>query len=140
MKFARERQELESQKQIADLAPLRRELLQVNYAKAADIAKLFQSVTSAEAKADERGTITVDERTNNIIAYQTQDRLDELRRIVAQLDIPVRQVMIEARIVEANVDYDKKPGRALGRFGSKQGQLELLGGYHGRFHHRWHAG
>lgn len=107
---ARERQELESQKQIADLAPLRRELLQVNYAKAADIAKLFQSVTSAEAKSDERGSITVDERTNNIIAYQTQDRLDELRRIVTQLDIPVRQVMIEARIVEANVDYDKSLG------------------------------
>ncbi|MBV6824408.1 type IV pilus secretin PilQ family protein [Pseudomonas sp. PD9R] len=107
---ARERQELESQKQIADLAPLRRELLQVNYAKAADIAKLFQSVTSAEAKVDERGSITVDDRTNNIIAYQTQDRLDELRRIVAQLDIPVRQVMIEARIVEANVDYDKSLG------------------------------
>jgi type IV pilus assembly protein PilQ len=67
-------------------------------------------VTSAEAKIDERGSITVDERTNNIIAYQTQDRLDELRRIVAQLDIPVRQVMIEARIVEANVDYDKSLG------------------------------
>ncbi|MEE4131176.1 type IV pilus secretin PilQ [Pseudomonas viridiflava] len=107
---ARERQELESLKQIAELAPLRRELLQVNYAKAADIAKLFQSVTSAESKADERGSITVDERTNNIIAYQTQDRLDELRRIVSQLDIPVRQVMIEARIVEANVDYDKQIG------------------------------
>ncbi|MEG5265489.1 type IV pilus secretin PilQ [Pseudomonas sp. JDS28PS106] len=107
---ARERQELESLKQIAELAPLRRELLQVNYAKAADIAKLFQSVTSAEAKTDERGSITVDERTNNIIAYQTQDRLDELRRIVSQLDIPVRQVMIEARIVEANVDYDKELG------------------------------
>ncbi|MDB5993937.1 MAG: type and secretion system protein, partial [Pseudomonas sp.] len=107
---ARERQELESQKQIAELAPLRRELLQVNYAKAADIAKLFTSVTSAEAKVDERGSITVDDRTNNIIAYQTQDRLDELRRIVAQLDIPVRQVMIEARIVEANVDYDKSLG------------------------------
>ena len=54
---ARERQELESQKQIADLAPLRRELLQVNYAKAADIAKLFQSVTSVESKVDERGSI-----------------------------------------------------------------------------------
>jgi len=107
---ARERQELESMKQIAELAPLRRELLQVNYAKAADIAKLFQSVTSAEAKGDERGSITVDDRTNNIIAYQTQDRLDELRRIVSQLDIPVRQVMIEARIVEANVDYDKALG------------------------------
>ncbi len=107
---ARERQELESMKQIAELAPLRRELLQVNYAKAADIAKLFQSVTSAEAKTEERGSITVDERTNNIIAYQTQDRLDELRRIVSQLDIPVRQVMIEARIVEANVGYDKALG------------------------------
>jgi type IV pilus assembly protein PilQ len=111
---ARERQELESLKQIAELAPLRRELLQVNYAKAADIAKLFQSVTSAEAKADERGSITVDDRTNNIIAYQTQDRLDELRRIVSQLDIPVRQVMIEARIVEANVDYDKALGVSWG--------------------------
>ena len=107
---ARERQELESLKQISELAPLRRELLQVNYAKAADIAKLFQSVTSGDSKTDERGSITVDDRTNNIIAYQTQDRLDELRRIVSQLDIPVRQVMIEARIVEANVDYDKALG------------------------------
>ncbi|WP_223471053.1 MULTISPECIES: type IV pilus secretin PilQ [unclassified Pseudomonas] len=124
---ARERQELESQKQIADLAPLRRELLQVNYAKATDIAKLFQSVTSAEAKADERGTITVDERTNNIIAYQTQDRLDELRRIVAQLDIPVRQVMIEARIVEANVDYDKSLGVRWGGSVQNQGNWNSSG-------------
>lgn len=119
---ARERQELESLKQIAELAPLRRELLQVNYAKAADIAKLFQSVTSAESKVDERGSITVDDRTNNIIAYQTQDRLDELRRIVSQLDIPVRQVMIEARIVEANVGYDKALGVRWG------GRTNLKGG------------
>jgi len=107
---ARERQELESQKQIAELAPLRRELIQVNYAKASDMAKLFQSVTSAEGGADERGSITVDDRTNSIIAFQTQERLDELRRIVVQLDVAVRQVMIEARIVEANVDYDKALG------------------------------
>ena len=124
---ARERQELESQKQIAELAPLRRELLQVNYAKAADIAKLFQSVTSAEAKVDERGSITVDERTNNIIAYQTQDRLDELRRIVAQLDIPVRQVMIEARIVEANVDYDKSLGVRWGGSVQNKGNWNTSG-------------
>lgn len=124
---ARERQELESQKQIAELAPLRRELLQVNYAKAADIAKLFQSVTSAEAKIDERGSITVDERTNNIIAYQTQDRLDELRRIVAQLDIPVRQVMIEARIVEANVDYDKSLGVRWGGSVQNKGNWNASG-------------
>ena len=107
---ARERQTLESQRQLAELAPLRRELLQVNYAKAADIARLFQSVTNAQDRPDERGTLTVDERTNHLIAFQTQDRLDELRRIVTQLDVPVRQVMIEARIVEANVDYDKSLG------------------------------
>src|SRR3990167_4224592 len=107
---ARERQELESQKQIAELAPLRRELIQVNYAKASDMAQLFQSVTSADGTADDRGSITVDDRTNSIIAYQTQARLDELRRIVSQLDVAVRQVMIEARIVEANVDYDKALG------------------------------
>lgn len=109
---ARERQELEAQNQIAELAPLRRELIQVNYAKAADIAALFQSVAGigGEGAKEERGSVTVDDRTNSIIAYQTQDKLDELRRIVAQLDIPVRQVMIEARIVEANVDYDKELG------------------------------
>ena len=105
---ARERQEMEAQKQIAELAPLRRELIQVNYAKASQIAALFQSVTSDQS--DVRGSVTVDDRTNSIIAYQTQEKLDELRRVVAQLDIPVRQVMIEARIVEANVDYSKSLG------------------------------
>ncbi len=105
---ARERQEMEAQKQIAELAPLRRELIQVNYAKASQIATLFQSVTSGNS--DVRGSVTVDDRTNSIIAYQTQEQLDELRRVVTQLDIPVRQVMIEARIVEANVDYSKSLG------------------------------
>lgn len=121
---ARERQELEAKNQIAELAPLRRELIQVNYAKAADIAALFQSVAATEGgDVSERGTVTVDDRTNSIIAYQTQDRLDELRRIVAQLDIPVRQVMIEARIVEASVGYEKdigvRWGGTLGGAGSK---------------------
>ena len=123
---ARERQELESQKQIQQLAPLRRDLIQVNYAKAADIAKLFQSVTSADKTADERGSISVDERTNSIIAYQTQNRLDELRRIVSQLDIPVRQVMIEARLVEANVDYSKQLGVRWGG-NSNHGNFAVYG-------------
>lgn len=120
---ARERQELEAQNQIAELAPLRRELIQVNYAKAADIAALFQSVAGigGEGAKEERGSVTVDDRTNSIIAYQTQDKLDELRRIVAQLDIPVRQVMIEARIVEANVDYDKELGVRWGGSTNLQG-------------------
>ncbi len=113
---ARERQEMEAQKQIAELAPLRRELIQVNYAKASQMAALFQSVTSDQS--DVRGSVTVDDRTNSIIAYQTQDKLDELRRVVAQLDIPVRQVMIEARIVEANVDYSKSLGVRWGGGGA----------------------
>ncbi len=117
---ARERQEMEIQKQAAELAPLRRELIQVNYAKATQIAALFQSVTNGES--DGRGSVTVDDRTNSIIAYQTQDKLDELRRVVAQLDIPVRQVMIEARIVEADVDYSKNLGvRWGGSFGRNAG-------------------
>ncbi|PMX57847.1 type IV pilus secretin PilQ, partial [Pseudomonas sp. GP01-A15] len=107
---ARELLAMESRKQMTELAPLRRELLQVNYAKASDLAKLFQSAVGLEGATDERGSVAVDDRTNNIIAYQTRERLEELRKIVAQLDIPVRQVMIEARIVEADVDYDKSLG------------------------------
>jgi len=123
---ARERQEMEAQKQIAELAPLRRELIQVNYAKASQIATLFQSVTSGNS--DVRGSVTVDDRTNSIIAYQTQEQLDELRRVVTQLDIPVRQVMIEARIVEANVDYSKSLGvRWGGALTSNGGKWNAFG-------------
>jgi type IV pilus assembly protein PilQ len=131
---ARERQELESQKQIAELEPLRRELIQVNYAKAADIAKLFQSVTGSDPSAVStvRGSVTVDERTNSIIAYQPQTRLDELRRIVAQLDIPVRQVMIEARIVEASVDYSKELGVKWNGATTLGGSNFTLSGANGR--------
>lgn len=124
---ARERQELESQKQLQELAPLRRDLIQVNYAKAADIAKLFQSVTGSKDNTDARGSITVDDRTNSIIAYQTQESLDELRRIVAQLDIPVRQVMIEARIVEATVGYDKSLGVRWGGTSTGHGNTTIYG-------------
>ncbi|MBS7326392.1 MAG: type IV pilus secretin PilQ [Thiopseudomonas sp.] len=124
---ARERQELEAMQQIAELAPLRRELIQVNYASASQIAGLFQSVTNNADSAD-RGSVTVDDRTNSIIAYQTQDRLDELRRVVAQLDIPVRQVMIEARIVEAYDDYGKELGvRWGGTFRAGSGNWNAFG-------------
>ena len=75
---ARERQTLESKTLLADLLPLRRELLQVNYAKASDIAKLFESLNRGQLQEDERGSIAVDERTNNIIAFQSSERLDEL--------------------------------------------------------------
>ncbi|QKE64730.1 type IV pilus secretin PilQ family protein [Aquipseudomonas campi] len=108
---ARERQELEAKQQLAELAPLRREVVQLNYAKASDIAKLFEDAgEQGSLDKDMRGKIIFDDRTNSLIAYLTQERIDELRRIVTQLDIPVRQVMIEARIVEANVDFNKELG------------------------------
>lgn len=104
----RERQTLEMQQHMAGLAPLQRELIQVNYAKAADIAALFKTMASSDSS--EHGSVAVDDRTNSIIAHQTQQQLSELRRVVAQLDIPVRQVMIEARIVEVDVGYSKSLG------------------------------
>jgi len=132
---ARERQELEARKQISELAPLYRELIQVNYAKADKIAELFKSAASTNGVRDERGSVTVDERTNSIIAYQTQDKLDELRRIVAQLDIPVKQVMIEARIVEATEDFSKQLGAKWGgkfdyghKAGTPRGSVTAPGG------------
>ena len=118
---ARERQELEAQKQIAELAPLRREVVQLNYAKASDIAGLFKEFSEGAEQKDMRGSIIYDDRTNSLIAYLTEDRLNELRRIVTQLDIPVRQVMIEARIVEANVGYDKSLGVRWGGSTSAKG-------------------
>jgi len=107
----RERQELEAMKQVAELAPLRKDIIQLNYAKASDIASLYED-KSAEGtlKDDMRGSVIYDDRTNSLIVTLTQERIDELRRIVTQLDIPVRQVMIEARIVEADDSF----GRTLG--------------------------
>jgi len=108
---ARERQELEANKQVAELAPLRKDIIQLNYAKASDIAKLYEDESAKGVlKDDMRGSVIFDDRTNSLIVTLTQERIDELRRIITQLDIPVRQVMIEARIVEANVDYDKALG------------------------------
>lgn len=126
---ARERQELESKRQIAEIAPLRRELLQLNYAKASDIASLFSEVSKdgASGNTDVRGSVTPDDRTNSLIAYLTEERLSELRRIVTQLDIPVRQVMIEARIVEATVGYDKSLGVRWGGAMTSDNKWHLYG-------------
>lgn len=106
----RERQELESRQQLAGLAPLRREVVQLNYASASEIARLFEAFSSGGEQQELRGSVIFDDRTNSLIVNLTEERLAELRRIVAQLDVPVRQVMIEARIVEASVGYDKSLG------------------------------
>lgn len=109
---AREKLELESQKQIEELAPLRSEFLQVNYAKASEIADLLKS--EENSLLSERGAVTIDTRTNTLLIQDTAERLSDIRRIVARLDIPVRQVLIESRVVTANNDFSKELGVEFG--------------------------
>lgn len=85
-------------------------LLQVNHASAADLAALLQPLLEANPDEEPWGAISVDERTNTLVTSQSPQRLDTLRRLLGQLDVPVRQVLIEARIVEANVDYERGLG------------------------------
>ncbi|MCF1488397.1 secretin N-terminal domain-containing protein [Pseudomonas mosselii] len=92
------------------LEPLQRELIPVFHAKAGELAELLLASLADDGALAGRGSLSVDVRTNTLVATQPAARLAELRRLVTQLDVPVRQVMIEARIVEANVDYDKALG------------------------------
>ncbi|MGE8062068.1 type IV pilus secretin PilQ [Pseudomonas sp. NPDC089547] len=90
--------------------PLRRELIPIHHAKAAELVELLLNTLADDDTLAARGSLGVDERTNTLVAHQPAYRLAELRQLVAQLDVPVRQVAIEARIVEANVDYEKSLG------------------------------
>ncbi|MFK7852458.1 MAG: type IV pilus secretin PilQ [Granulosicoccus sp.] len=104
----RERIELEGMKQKTELAPLRTEFFQANYAKAAELAELLQSETGG--LMTERGSVTVDERTNTLLINDTTDQLEEIRALVHRLDVPIRQVLIESRIVIASDDFNKDIG------------------------------
>src|SRR5437764_9769001 len=86
---AREKAELAARKDVQELAPLRSEYLQVNYAKAQDMAALNKTQTNSLLSA--RGSVAVDERTNTLLLQDTAERLPDVRRLVATLDIPVRQ-------------------------------------------------
>jgi len=94
----------------AQLQPLQRELMPIHHAVASELAELLLATLADDGILTGRGSLSVDARTNTLVAYQPADRLAELRHLVAQLDVPVRQVAIEARIVEANVDYEKSLG------------------------------
>jgi type IV pilus assembly protein PilQ len=113
---AREQQQLESLRSLQELEPLYSDLVQVNYAKASEIAELIRGASDEDAALlSPRGSVTVDVRTNQLLVRDTMDSLREIRRLVSTLDIPIRQVLIESRIVIVNDDY----GRELGvRFGS----------------------
>ncbi|KAA6185548.1 type IV pilus secretin PilQ [Thiohalocapsa marina] len=131
---AQEKLELESQMQIEELAPLRSEFIQVNYAKAAELARLLKSAEN-NLLTPERGSITVDDRTNTLLVQDTAARLEDIRGLVTRLDVPVRQVMIESRVVIANNDFARDLGvrfgvsGSMGRLGSNE--LNVAGGLPG---------
>ena len=107
----RERQQIEANRQIAELAPLRSEFVRIRYAKALDIVGLFEAGSEdGGSLTSPRGSVVVDVRTNSIIITDTEAKLAEIRDLLALVDIPVRQVMIEARIVVAQSDATKNLG------------------------------
>lgn len=113
---ARERQEIETNKQLEELAPLQTEYIRILYANAADMFSLFQSSDggtgsdSAGSMLSSRGQVIVDERTNSLLITETAQKLEEVRRLIRLIDIPVRQVLIESRIVVANSDFSRQLG------------------------------
>ncbi len=122
----REQRELLATQTREELAPLRSEFMQVNYAKATDFAEILKS--DDNRLLSERGQITVDPRTNTLLVRDTSAHLEEIRRLVMRLDIPVRQVMIESRVVIADNNFARDLGVRFGATGSmgRLGDHELL--------------
>ncbi len=114
----REQQELMASKQVAELAPLRTEIIPLNYADAKEMVKLLKSNGGSRGSANtvlsDRGSITLDRRTNSLLIQDTADKLDEIRALIKTLDVPVRQVMIESRIVTANDKFTRELGVTFG--------------------------
>ncbi|HET7570003.1 MAG TPA: type IV pilus secretin PilQ [Gammaproteobacteria bacterium] len=111
----REKQQLQAKQQIQALLPLESAFIQVNYAKAADLANLIKS--QGNSLLSPRGTVSVDQRTNVLLVQDTADRLADIREMVHKLDVPVRQVLIESRIVIVNKDFTRQLGVRFGATG-----------------------
>ena len=140
---AREKLELESRKQIEELAPLFSEYIQINYAKAEDVARLIMGRASSGGSAtggssssrtvsllSKRGSVSVDKRTNTLLVRDTADNLEEIRRLVAKIDIPVRQVLIESRIVIASDNFARDLGTrfGIGKIETSNTTTSIIGG------------
>lgn len=121
---AKEKLALESQQQVSELEPLRTETFQLNYHKA---EILYKSILDDKDKRflSKRGSIVMDTRTNKLIVTDIPSRLEDIRRILIELDVATRQVLIEARIVEANEDFAKNLGARLGINQSAAGSVQL---------------
>ncbi|MDH3614847.1 MAG: type IV pilus secretin PilQ [Gammaproteobacteria bacterium] len=111
---ARETADLEAKQAISELEPLYSEFLQVNYAKATDLAMLITAEGGGNPMLSERGSVGVDDRTNTLLVYDTAESLQSIRRMVRTLDIPIKQVLIESRIVVVNDSFSRDLGIRLG--------------------------
>ncbi|EAS46891.1 type 4 fimbrial biogenesis protein PilQ [gamma proteobacterium HTCC2207] len=126
-----ERLQVEANKQLQELAPLETTFVRIKYADAAEIFELFTASRGDEGQSSsggregnatttilsERGSAIVDERTNTIILTDTEDKINAFKRLIDEIDVPIKQVLIEARIVIANTDFKKELGVTWGLAG-----------------------
>ncbi|MGF1548773.1 MAG: type IV pilus secretin PilQ [Thiotrichales bacterium] len=117
-----EKAELLANRQVEDLAPLRSEIIPLNYADAQEMATLLRSgggsggamSGAANSILSKRGSVTIDRRTNNLLVQDIPAKIDEIRQLVQSLDVPVQQVMIESRIVTASDQFSHELGVSFG--------------------------
>jgi len=105
---AKEKIDLTARQEILELETLRTETFQLNYIKAEAFKKIFTD--EKQRILSKRGSAVLDERTNIVFVQDTPSKLDEIRKIIAKIDVPVRQVMIEARVVEATDGFSRSLG------------------------------
>jgi len=139
----RERKEVEHNKQREELAPLQTEFIKIRYADAKELYDMFMGENESgqtsrrsntnidddyQSLLSERGSVHVDERTNALLITETAAKLDEIRGLIEMLDVPIRQVMIEARIVKASSDFSEKLGVQWGGVGTADNGRLISGG------------
>ncbi|ADC70794.1 type IV pilus secretin PilQ [Thioalkalivibrio sp. K90mix] len=124
---ARERLEMEAARDRQELEPLRTEFVQINFAQAEQIASLIRGDETGQFLSD-RGSITIDSRTNTLLVQDTQSRIEDVRRLVQTLDVPVQQVLIETRIVIAEDTFNRELGARFGISGTRGDRRTRVGG------------
>jgi type IV pilus assembly protein PilQ len=136
---AQEQQQLKAIKDLEQLAPLRSDIIQINYAKASEIKTLLEASSRGGGDGERgqsfissRGSVTIDERTNTLLIYDTAEKLEGVRKLIETLDVPVTQVLIESRVVIANTDFSRELGVRAGftsvKDNSSDGLISVTGG------------
>ena len=117
----KEKQELEAKAQVADIEPLRTEMFQLNYQKAEELRKILVPTTTGTGQSatstgvlSKRGSVSIDARTNVLIVQDTPSKLDQVRALIQRIDISVKQVLIEARVVIADDSFSRQLGARFG--------------------------